>query len=144
MPGQAMNEEQAERFLLSQSSMQDSDRDAYHAFAVTLLDSLKLIGDVGMYLPSGEKRVGDLGFQFHPDYHGNGYAFEATEAFVKFAFADWKLERITANCDAENEKSYRLMERLGMSRTEVEDNADSLRYELVSNSLEFQPTPQSA
>lgn len=131
MPGQAMNKEQAERFLISQSSMQDGDRDAYHAFAVTLRDSLKLIGDVGMYLPSGEKRVGDLGFQFHPDYHAQGYAFEATGALVKHAFSEWKLEQITANCDSENARSYRLMERLGMTRVDQDEIENSLRYELT-------------
>lgn len=135
MPGQAMNEDQAERFLLSQSSMQDCDRDAYHAFAVTLRDCLKLIGDVGMYLPSGEKRVGDLGFQFHPGFLGQGYALEAAEALVKHAFSEWMLEKVTANCDAENTRSYRLMERLGMSRVEQAEMAGSYTYQLLRTSF---------
>ena len=131
MPGQAMNDEQAERFLASQSSMQDLDRDAYHAFAVTLRDGLNLIGDVGMYLPSGEERVGDLGFQFHPDYHGQGYAFESTEALIRHAFAEWDLEKVTANCDSTNIRSYQLLERLGMLRQEQPKMAGSHSYQLM-------------
>lgn len=130
MPGQAMTDEQAERLLAKQSAMQDLDRDVYHAFAVTLRNDERLIGDVGMYLPSGDEKVGDLGFQFDPEFHGQGYAFEAAEALLKAAFSDWNLTTITASCDRENVRSSRLLERLGMRRREQTTTDGSLAFEL--------------
>lgn len=130
MPGRALTDEQAERLLAKQFTMQDSDRDVYHAFAVTLRHGGQLIGDVGMYLPSGEEAVGDLGFQFDPEFHGQGYAFEASEALVGAAFSDWRMTRITASCDGENVRSSRLLERLGMVRNERSQLTDSISYEL--------------
>lgn len=118
---------QAEAFLRRQSELRDDARDTYHAFAVERLADNRLIGDVGMYLPSTE-RVGDLGFQFDPGSHGQGFAFEATTALIAYAFKNWGLDLVTSHCDVRNVPSYRLMERLGMKR--VEDDGTSLGYEL--------------
>lgn len=126
MPGEPMNDDEALDFLKRQARQGDQDRDAYQAFAVVLNANDRVIGDVGMYLPSNES-VGDLGFQFHPDVHGQGYAFEATKALVEYAFATWKLELVTSHCSPQNLASYRLMQRLGMMRVEY---AQSIRCEL--------------
>jgi len=130
--GEAMSREKAEAFLRKQASMSDGDRDAYHAFAVALVETGQVIGDVGMYLPSGANRVGDLGFQFHPEFHGRGYASEAAEALIRHGFTTLNLDLITSSCDAQNASSYRLMERLGMSR--VAETEGSLTYELTRES----------
>jgi hypothetical protein len=58
----------------------------------------------------------DLGWVLHPDHTGHGYATEAVHALMKVAFGDLELRRVTASCFADNEASWRLMERLGMSR----------------------------
>jgi len=58
----------------------------------------------------------DLGWVLHPDHTGHGYATEAVHALMKVAFGDLGLRRVTASCFADNKASWRLMERLGMSR----------------------------
>jgi RimJ/RimL family protein N-acetyltransferase len=58
----------------------------------------------------------DLGWVLHPDYTGHGYATEAVHALLEVAFNDLGLRRVTASCFADNTASWRLMERLGMSR----------------------------
>ena len=58
----------------------------------------------------------DLGWTLLPDRTGNGYATEAVRAVLRICFEDLGLRRVTADCFAANETSWRLMERLGMRR----------------------------
>ena len=58
----------------------------------------------------------ELGWAFHPDYAGHGYATEAVRELIRICFTDLGLRRVTANCFAGNEASWRLMERVGMRR----------------------------
>ena len=59
---------------------------------------------------------GELGWTLHPDHQGHGYATEAVRAALRICFEDLGLRRVTANCFAANEASWRLMERVGMRR----------------------------
>lgn len=58
----------------------------------------------------------ELGWVFHPDHTGHGYATEAVRELIRICFTDLGLRRVTANCFAGNEASWRLMERVGMRR----------------------------
>ncbi|HEV2887627.1 MAG TPA: GNAT family protein [Jatrophihabitans sp.] len=58
----------------------------------------------------------ELGWVFHPDYAGRGYATEAVRELIRICFTDLGLRRVTAGCFADNEASWRLMERVGMRR----------------------------
>lgn len=84
--------------------------------AVELSGEGPLIGEMSLIWRSSEARQGEIGWIFHPDYQGHGYATEAARAIVDLGFAGADLHRIFARCDARNESSWRLMERLGMRR----------------------------
>lgn len=58
----------------------------------------------------------ELGWALHPDQAGQGYATEAVRELIRICFEDLGLRRVTANCFADNEASWRLMERVGMRR----------------------------
>ena len=58
----------------------------------------------------------ELGWINDPAYGGHGYATEAVRELMRVCFEDLRLRRIVANCFADNESSWRLMERLGMRR----------------------------
>ena len=76
----------------------------------------RLVGDVVLFLHSVEHRGGELGYVFHPDAQGRGYATEACAAVLALAFDQLGLHRIVARLDARNTASARLAERLGMRR----------------------------
>jgi RimJ/RimL family protein N-acetyltransferase len=67
----------------------------------------------------------ELGWTLHPDYAGRGYATEAVQGLIRLCFDDLGLRRVIANCFADNEASWRLMERVGMRR-ELYSVAESL------------------
>ena len=58
----------------------------------------------------------ELGWVLAPDHGGNGYAAEAVRELIRICFEELGLRRVTANCFADNEASWRLMERVGMRR----------------------------
>ncbi len=67
----------------------------------------------------------ELGWCLHPSYQGQGLATEAVAELMRACFEDLGLRRVVANCFADNEGSWRLMERLGMRR-EVHTIRESL------------------
>jgi RimJ/RimL family protein N-acetyltransferase len=84
------------------------------ALAVDLRDAAVLVGEVSLTWLSAADRQGEIGFVFHPAYHGKGLAREAAEALLRIAFEDLRLHRIIGRCDPRNTASGRLMVRLGM------------------------------
>lgn len=75
-----------------------------------------LIGEVTLIHRSVAYQQAELGYVFHPAYGGQGYATEAVMVLLALGFGELNLHRIFARCDARNEPSYRLMERVGMRR----------------------------
>ncbi len=67
----------------------------------------------------------EIGWCLDPAYEGHGYGTEAARELIRIGFADLGLRRVTAACFADNEPSWRLMERIGMRR-EAHNVRDSL------------------
>ena len=81
--------------------------------AVELAKTHRLIGNV--YLGRRDFSSLELGYVFHRAYWGKGFAKEACTALIERCFAEGT-HRIFAECDPENENSWRLLEALGFSR----------------------------
>jgi len=75
-----------------------------------------LIGDVVLFQETPENRQGEIGYIFHPDHAGHGYATEAARAMLGLGFEAYGLHRIVGRLDARNTASARVLERLGMRR----------------------------
>ncbi len=86
-------------------------------WAVCLKSNGLLIGNI--YLAPGEFETWELGFVFHDEFHGQGYATEAARALLGELFSSGKAHRVVAMCNPENRSSWRLLERLGMRREGV-------------------------
>lgn len=85
-------------------------------FAVVERESNRVIGDIYFIVKSIESKQAELGYIFHPDFHGKGYATEACEAVLAMAFETYDLHRVYSECDVLNPPAFKLMERLGMRR----------------------------
>lgn len=71
------------------------------------------IGHVGVSVDE-ERREGEIGWILGKRYWHQGLATEAAIGLRDFCFGQLGLTRLTARCDAANESSVRLMERIGM------------------------------
>jgi len=58
----------------------------------------------------------EIGWCLDPAAGGRGYATEAVREVIRICFEELGLRRLIANCFADNEPSWRLMERVGMRR----------------------------
>ncbi|MEN0024173.1 MAG: GNAT family protein [Microbacterium sp.] len=89
--------------------------------ATAIGDVMIRIGDGWAQLEVADqaKRVeAELGWVLDPAHTGQGYATEAIRAVIDTCFGPLGLRRVHAGCFADNEPSWRLMERLGMRREE--------------------------
>jgi RimJ/RimL family protein N-acetyltransferase len=56
----------------------------------------------------------DIGFAFLPEYRSLGYAYESAAAVIEFGHVQLKIDTIVAFVKPENDRSIRLLERLGL------------------------------
>lgn len=83
-------------------------------WAVCLKESGKLIGNV--YLSEQEQQNWEVGYVFGFSYQNAGYATEAVKALLDMIFQDQNAHRVFANCDPNNTRSWKLLERIGFQR----------------------------
>lgn len=81
---------------------------------VRLESSGVLVGDVMLRWISDPDRGAEIGYVFHPEHSGNGYATEACRALFTLAFEGLDAHRVIARIDARNSPSIRVATRLGM------------------------------
>jgi RimJ/RimL family protein N-acetyltransferase len=86
------------------------------SLAAVFRETGELIGDCSLVWTSAEHRQAEIGFVFHPDHHGRGYATEAAAALLGLAFDDLRAHRVFGRLEARNTASARVLERLGMRK----------------------------
>ncbi|MWV46800.1 GNAT family N-acetyltransferase [Paenibacillus sp. HJL G12] len=94
-------------------TMQREEPRTGYEFAVTLKSGGELIGGVGLHVNGSN---GEIGYCYHPDYWGRGYAYESALAMLELGFTQLGLHRIYATCRPENTGSERVMQKLGMQK----------------------------
>lgn len=86
----------------------------YLQLAVERRDSEQLIGDVFFGVRSLDGLAAEIGWTFHPDHQGQGFATEAATAVLRLAFERLGLHRVFAELDPRNKASIAVCRRLGM------------------------------
>jgi RimJ/RimL family protein N-acetyltransferase len=81
--------------------------------AVILRATGQHIGEVTLFVHSVQHNSGEIGFVFHPDFHGHGYATEASAELLRLGFEELGMHRIIGRLDARNTGSSNLFKRLG-------------------------------
>jgi RimJ/RimL family protein N-acetyltransferase len=88
----------------------------------------RVIGEVSLWLRSADGRRGEIGFAFHPDAQGNGYAHEAVAALLDVAFTRLRMAEVHGRADSRNTGSATLMVRLGMAPLECPSGTAATRH----------------
>jgi RimJ/RimL family protein N-acetyltransferase len=110
LPNHTMEEK--ESFLRWVDSQWQKDLPQAYEFAITL--DGKHIGAVAVSLDE-TRQQGELGWIINRNYHGRGYATEASKAAMDFAINDLKVKKIIATCDYRNKASIKVMEKIGLT-----------------------------
>lgn len=82
--------------------------------AVERLSDGSMLGELYFALASTEHECAEIGWIFHPDYQGHGYAGESARALLQFGFQVVACHRIVAELTPQNSASVNLCRRLGM------------------------------
>ncbi len=84
----------------------------------------EMAGFAGLAEPSFEAHFTpciEIGWRFHRRFWGRGHALEAARIALRFAFERLELREVVSFTARLNERSWRLMQRLGMTHSPVDD-----------------------
>ena len=101
--------------FVTETAHLDPEREGWFQYAVVGRDTGLLLGDVGVNRGDGGRQA-EIGFTFAPAHQGHGYATEAVGRVVRHLLVEEGLHRVHASLDARNDRSARLLERLGFRR----------------------------
>ena len=93
-------------------------------WAVELLDGGTFVGFVGLASPTFEAHFTpavEVGWRLAREHWGHGYATEAAVASLDDGFDRLGLDEIVSFTSLQNERSQRVMQRLGMTRDPADD-----------------------
>jgi RimJ/RimL family protein N-acetyltransferase len=74
------------------------------------------IGEVHVICNWEETSEWEIGWYLLPEYWGKGFAAEAVKSVIQYVFSHFKINRLAAFLNAENDRSMALAERVGMVR----------------------------
>ena len=111
-----------------------SDWKTKPTFAIVLDDSV--IGGINLSIDKRHQNA-EMGYSIARKHWGNGYATEAARAVVNWAFETFCLAKISSEANVDNRRSWRVMERIGMTRegvlrSEAPDGRDANRRQDVA------------
>jgi RimJ/RimL family protein N-acetyltransferase len=109
-------EKLAREFLEELDTTKPGARGEWYQLAIELKDNGEMIGDCAFCVLEEDARQAEIGFTLATAYQGRGYAAEGVARLLDYLFDDLSLHRVRANCDADNERSWKLLERLGLRR----------------------------
>jgi [ribosomal protein S5]-alanine N-acetyltransferase len=92
------------------------ESDGYGLWAMLLKDSGELIGDCGCFLRdvAGRDEI-EIGYHVRRDLWGNGYATEAAQACMQYAFTKLGVDCVISLIRPENVQSIRVAEKNGLT-----------------------------
>jgi RimJ/RimL family protein N-acetyltransferase len=88
-------------------------RAGFGLYLVELKHSATPIGMCGLIERAGLEDI-DIGFAFLPAFCGQGYAYEAASAIMRYAQDTIGLNRVVAIVDPDNQRSIALLTKLGL------------------------------
>lgn len=133
-----INDLRVRRYLLAYAPMNlEQERDWVESLAerdgVNLLACVDgdPVGSVGMKEPNVVWGNAEIGYYVDPEHWGNGYATEAVELLVQYAFEERRLHTLHADIVARNEASARVLEKVGFETEGVRREAAFVDGEYV-------------
>lgn len=99
---------------LMESYKVDFDQDFKYSFNVTLKDTGKHIGWVGIGGIGYDHSIKEIFWLIGKDYQNNGYASEAAAVLLDYGFNVIGLDEIVAICKPENVASEKVMKNIGL------------------------------
>ncbi|MEJ2505762.1 MAG: GNAT family N-acetyltransferase [Ignavibacteriaceae bacterium] len=86
------------------------------SWAVIHKNSKRFIGYAGFWRMQPQHCRGEIGYALKPEYWGKGFMTETLKTIIDFGFHKMNLHSIEANVNPKNQKSKKLLKRLGFRK----------------------------
>ena len=106
--------------VLPMQAAANPDGERFGVWLMIERDTNTVVGDVGFLGPPDDGLL-EIGFSVLPGYRRRGYASEAARAMVAWALREPGVRDVVARCDADNEASIGVIQRVGFVRTDEVD-----------------------
>jgi [ribosomal protein S5]-alanine N-acetyltransferase len=113
---QTITAEQTRAFIELTKRFAEEQPQLRYPFVVVLQSVNAVIGACGLSITNYVWGDAELWYVLNRQYWGHGYMTEAAQALITFGFRQLDLHRIWAMCHPENVGSWRVLEKLGMTR----------------------------
>ena len=105
-------------------------------WGLTVKESNVFIGTCGFHQWDKKNSTAEIGYDIGKKYWGQGFMYETLQAALRFGFDSMELSKIIATIEVDNERSIKLVKRLGFNR---EDGLrDALIYFYLTKSQNFE------
>lgn len=84
-----------------------------HTYSVLRVTDDQLVGLVGYFDLNTRNRSAEIGGLIGPEFHGQGFSREAVGLLLKYLFTEMKLNKVYAQTAEFNNRSLKLLSRLG-------------------------------
>ncbi|MBK8979699.1 MAG: GNAT family N-acetyltransferase [Planctomycetes bacterium] len=113
----AMSDDEARAFLDEMSAIALLRPGTWTQLGIADRVDLALLGDIGLFVAENGRRA-EIGFTLRRRSQGRGIATTAVRAALDLLFELTDVEEVIGTVDARNTASIRLLERVGMRRSE--------------------------
>ena len=104
----------------------------FHDWALVYRENGKMIGTCGFTRFNLEANSAEIGYVLNPAYWGMGLAPEAARRILQFGFLELRLHRIEAHYMVGNDRSRRVMDKIGMTFEGIQRESLHVRGHYVS------------
>ena len=104
----------------------------FYDWSIVWKDTDKMIGTCGFTRFDFDANSAEIGYVINPDFWGIGVAPEAVKLVLRFGFSELDLHRIEARYMVGNERSSRVMEKIGMKAEGVARDSMYVKGKYVS------------
>jgi [ribosomal protein S5]-alanine N-acetyltransferase len=99
----------------------DSSVKGWGVWFVIRRENNQVIGDIGFKGKPNDRKTVEIGYGIIPAAQNKGFATEAVQALIDWAFSSGQVEKVIAECLEDNVASIRVLEKVGMKRTSAKD-----------------------
>ncbi len=103
---------------------QHFDEHGFGLWAVEVKNVAPFVGFIGLAIPQFPAHFTpcvEIGWRLAAEHWGCGYAAEGALSVLEFAFSSLRLEEVVAMTAARNQRSQRVMEKIGMTHSADDD-----------------------
>ncbi len=109
---ETMTKKEAREFISDLTPFEAPEKGRWYQIAIALKTNNQLIGDCAIKFQDKQRKIAELGYTIHQNYHGQGFATEAIKRFIFYLKNQFSIHKINAFVDIRNKASIAVLRKL--------------------------------